>query len=279
MLGKRLIQYDIRNGFKSNYVKIIIFMLIICIINLIGANEIHNCEKMYSVDATLMDYICHIVGGPAYIPEDMFELYSIPVLLMIQNAMIAYIVGYYAATDLERYGIQVLTRCGSRKKWWFSKCVWNGITVIVLYVCIYVITAVIAIVCGGNLSYRLTPEIVTNACSINCLNGDSWEYIICLILMPVIVSLTLSMLQMTISLISSPVIGFLIIESILLLSTMFTDSLLFPNYGMLSHNRITCGSDIVMADGIIICGLIYIASMVGGLIYFSKTDIVGKNKI
>lgn len=34
-----------------------------------------------------------------------------------------------------------------------------------------------------------------------------------------------------------------------------------------------------MADGIIICGLIYIASMVGGLIFFSKTDIVGKNKI
>lgn len=278
MLESKLIMYDIKNGFISNRIKILFFILVICVINIIGVNSIHRSEEMYGVSATIMDQMCFVLGGPPYIPKGMFELYTIPLLWLIQNAMIAYIIGYYATNDVAGYGVQILMRSGARERWWLSKCVWNGVTVVVLHLWMYIITAVVAVAGHEKISFSLTTKIVTDVCNIGSMEGKMYEYAICIFLMPLIVSITISALQITVALITSPVIAFLTVESVMLLSTMFSNRILFPNYGMLSHNMITCGSDINIWEGIAVCGIIYIVSIVMGLVYFSRMNIIIKER-
>lgn len=41
---------------------------------------------------------------------------------------------------------------------------------------------------------------------------------------------------------------------------------------------ITCGSDINIWEGIAVCGIIYIVSIVMGLVYFSRMNIIIKER-
>ena len=275
-LGKKLIIYDLKNGTRNNLAQIGIFMLIIIIINLLGARQITDFEHRCHLNATVLDYICFVAGGPKHIPDNMLSMYVIPVLWLLPQVMIAYIIGYYAMTDLDRYGLQVLIRSDSRIRWWISKCIWNSITVIGLYILLYGITILVACFNGAEKTFRLTPEIVMSLCNISNVNGSVIVHRWILLLMPILVSVSLSVFQMLFALIFSPIIGFIVSQSIVFLATIFEYKILFVNYGMLSHYRLTCGSPIILRDGLLICPLLYIGSVIAGTLFFNHYDILPK---
>lgn len=272
----KLFKYDIKMGYMANAVKIAVFELLCIGICLIGKNAISDCEKG-NMAAGIGDYVCFVFGGPKHIFSGDLSSYTIPVLWLCIPVMAAYISGYYATKDLHTYGQQVLIRSGSRVKWWLSKCVWNLITVLSLYVMGYATVVAVAVLSGAGMTMRLTPEIVTSVCNINMLNGNFFEETVILLIMPVIVSVALSMLQLTIAMITSPIIGFMFSQTIVFFSTIFEYKVLVSNYGMLSHNKITCGSDIVWQEGIIICVIVYVAAILVGMLYFSRCNILPKN--
>ena len=221
LLVKKLIKYDIKAGFTSNKIKFYMLMGVVFCIGCIAVHDMGDAEKMMGVKPTVLDYVCFFVGGPKHIPYNMYELYVIPVLWLLLQVMIGYMVGYYAMTDLSTYGQQVLIRSGSRLKWWFGKCVWNGLTVLMIYAVIYLGTIISGTIGGADVELRLTKEIVTSVCNVDALSGKNFDYIIILFLMPVMVSLAISMIQMFIALISSPIIGFIFSQSIVFMSTLF----------------------------------------------------------
>lgn len=272
----KLIKYDLKLGTMDNFLKLGILVIIVICIGGISINNINGVEEYMGCNASILDYVCFFVGGPKNIPNDMLDTYVIPVLWLILQVMIAYIVGYYAMTDLDTYGQQILIRAGSRLKWWLSKCLWNGVMVILTYIIIYGAAFLAGIIGGADWEFKLTPDIIASACEITWLTGESKTHMIILFMMPVIVSLTLSMLQMFFALLFSPIIGFIVSQSIVFLATIFTNKILFANYGMLSHNKLACGSDIVLSEGLVICGMIYIVSFVVGIIYFCRYDILPK---
>ncbi len=252
------------------------FLVLVGVIGTTGVHAICEMEETLGMKATTLDYICYFVGGPRHIPDKMYEMYMIPVLWIFLQVLIGYMVGYYAMTDIDTYGQQVLLRSGSRRKWWFSKCVWNSVTVIGLYVIIYGAAVLSGVIGGAGMKMKLTGEIVTSVCNVDTLGGTTRDHCIILLFMPMLVSLALSMMQMTITLISSPIIGFISTQSIVFLSTLFENKVLFSNYGMLTHNRVTCGSEIVWQQGIILCVGIYIVAAAFGMTYFVRYNILPK---
>ena len=269
----KLIIYDIKMGFKNNIIKLIGMVIVCLIIVFIGRSAI---SKNYGGQATVLDYICFMVGGPKYIPENMLSMYVIPVLWLLIQVMIAYIVGYYAVTDLNTYGQQILIRSNSRTKWWISKCIWNISTVIFLYIIIYGITFIVAVISGAKMKMTLTQEIVTSVCNIDMLAGTDKEYIIILLCMPILISGSISIVQMVIALITSPIIGFIISQSIVFFSTIYSRKFLISNYAMLSHNKITCMSTISYKEGIGIGVMVLIVGIIGGGYYFYRCNILPK---
>lgn len=273
----KLFWYDLRIGMKSNMVKLIAYISIVIGICIIGCNTIHNSSEFYNVTPDVLDYICFILGGPRYIPEGMIEIYTIPVLWLIIPVMIGYIIGYYAMTDLHKYGQQVLLRSASRTRWWLSKCIWCGLMVVISYAIIYVFTILTAFISGATFNWKLTDEIAVNACNVSYIGGTDNEVRIILLLMPVIVSLALSILQILLGLVFSPIIGFMLTQSIVFLATIYHKSFLIANYAMLSHNRLTCDSNIDYIEGIYVCAGVYIISLILGILYFRGYNILPKN--
>lgn len=275
---KKLFWYDLRIGIKSNLMKLSVYILIIIGICIIGCNNINASSVFYNVTPDVLDYICFVLGGPQYIPEGMLNTYVIPVLWLIIPVMIGYIVGYYAMTDLHQYGQQVLLRSTSRTRWWVSKCVWCSLMVIIAYAIIYVFVIMTAFLFGATFDWKLTEEIAINTCHISYIGGNDNEIRIILLLMPVIVSLALSLLQILMGLIFSPIIGFVVTQSIVFLATIYHKGFLIANYGMLSHNKITCASNIDYIEGIYICMSVYIISLIAGMFYFREYNILPKNQ-
>ena len=271
----KLIKYDIKMGYISNLTKLAIFEILCICICAIGRNTISDCE-INGIKASVGDYFCFVLGGPKHIMDNDLSTYVIPVLWLVIQVMIAYASGYYMVKDLHRYGQQVLIRSKSRNKWWISKCIWNILTVISMYLMVNITIITVAILSGAKMSMKLTPEIVMSVCNINMLNGTFKEEMIILLLMPVLVSVTLCMLQVAIAIITSPIIGFIVTQSIVFLSTIFEYKFLISNYGMLSHNRISCGSKIVYSDGIIICMAVFLVSWITGYLYFGRCNIISK---
>lgn len=271
---KGIIRYDLITGFKNNFSKIMVFCGIIIVINIIAGINISGIESIYEVKATFTDYICVIMGGPRYIFPGTIDSYQIPVLWLLPQIMISYIVGYYAMTDIDKEGVQVLVRANTRRKWWISKCIWNGTMIIFLHFIIYGVTIINALVNGADIKYGLTLEVITNLCDMYYVTGSKIEVILTLIIMPVLVSIAINMMQMTIALVFSPIIGFICSQSIVFLSTIITSKWLISNYGMLSHSNLTCMSDIDLKEGIVRCVVLYALAVFVGNAYFRKYDVV-----
>ena len=274
----KLVLYDIRAGFRSNLVKLTAFTVLCVFICIMGVRAISGVAETQNLKPTIMDYICYMVGGPKHIPPAMLDIYVIPVLWLSLQVMIAYVAGYYAVTDLHTYGQQILIRSNSRLKWWLSKCIWNIVTVVFMYGIIYVTSFATAFFAGAEFKNRLTPEIGMSVCNINMVGGNTKEIAIILFLMPVFTSIALSMAQMTSALITSPIIGFIASQSIVFLSTIYEYKFLISNYAMLSHNKITCMSQIEYREGIVINLLVFGFAIVTGLLYFKRCNILPKNQ-
>ncbi len=266
----KLIVYDIKSELRESKVKIAVFTIIcvfICILCL---------RQMDGKSATVLDYICFMVGGPKYIPAGMLEMYNFPILWLSIQVMIAYTAGYYAVTDLHTFGQQILIRSGKRKKWWISKCICNLTTVTAMYAILYGLTVFTAFLSGASFSIELTPEIATTVCNLDMFESTTGEVLIILLFMPLLVSCAISMAQIVIAFITSPIIAFLASQSIVFLSTIYEYKFLILNYSMLSHNQITCMSDIKCNEGIVICFVVWLVSLVMGMIYFDKCNIIPK---
>lgn len=273
-MKKGIIRYDLITGFRNNFSKIIVFFVMITLINIIACTNIGDIESTYGIKATVTDYFCVIIGGPKYIFEGTLETYQIPVLWLLPQIMISYIVGYYAMTDIDKEGVQMLVRANTRRKWWISKCIWNGTMIIFLYLVMYGVTFVNALANEAEMKYDFTQEVINNLCEIYSVTGSKTEVILTLIFMPLLVSITLNMMQMTIALIFSPIVGFICSQSIVFLSTIITNKWLISNYGMLSHSKLTCMSDIVLKEGIIRCVVLYAIAVFVGNAYFRRYDVV-----
>ncbi len=275
---RRLMNYDLKLGISSNIKKLLLFVVLVTAYNIVGSHSIAGYAELNNLKPDVLDYFCYVLGGPRFIPEGMIEMYQIPVMWLMLQIMIAYTIGYYAVTDLHRYGQQVLLRSTSRTKWWLSKVIWNLITVLIMYSIVFGITLLSAYVSGASFEWKLTDDIAMEVCNINMIPEDVSIILIFIFVMPVIVSVTLSIMQMVIALITSPIIGFIVTQSIAFLATIYTNKIFISNYAMLSHSKYTCFSNIDYHHGLIICGVLMIVSVTAGSIYFMHCNILPKSR-
>lgn len=272
----KLLRYDISWGIFHKWKKYLSMLILSLIITVVF---IKNCQFYFRLDKLnsmpgFLDYLMNMFHGmKQYIPTGKSQ-FEIPVEWMAFNLFIAFAIGSYIIEDLEKCGINIITRVRSRNKWIISKILWNALAVLAFYVVVYAVNVIVALLVTGRLQLNLTESVCSRFFSMNNLNVRQVTCLFAIITLPILSSLAISQMQMFLSLIVKPIISFLIIASILILSAYTMSPYLIGNYSMVQRSKIFMNDGISIVMAIVVNLIIYIISIIGSVLYFNRKDII-----
>ncbi len=279
----KILGYDIKRGILNSYkghILTVLLSIFICISFACEYTKFYELKSAHYLDILFFAF----AGSPKFVPgKDMpfvFPLFWATIFLLP-----LYLSSYYPFYDLIGYGKTILIQSGSRYKWWLSKTIWCILRIAAYFLTIYLVALVFCLVMGIPVKYSVTENahsMVINSCykadvyapGEYALLGFNGQMGILFLLAPVVVLSVLSIIQMTISLLSTPVYGFLLSAVILVSSTYYLHPLFIGNYLMvLRSDRLFSGGVNDVSGSAISLILIVLVTAVN-LMIFKKYDIL-----
>lgn len=278
----KLLWFDIRNGMIYNpmlFVIPVMVALIACfdLTNQISAlNEFKYFET--GIKGDFADYMMYMYGGmDKYVPEPG-NPFIFPVRWTVVFLVLPFITLNYPYKDMQGFGQQILVRTRGRTIWWLSKCVWNILSVLVYHCLVFGIAALFGIAVGGGISGEINKDLqyaIFQIARDSVLDNDApWSFVI--ILLPVLVSLCINLLQMTLSLFIKPVFSFFVVAFLMISSAYFTSPYLIGNYAMPVRYDMVIKDGVSITVGLVVSLVLIIVAVGVGTIRFHQYDILNK---
>jgi hypothetical protein len=223
------------------------------------------------------DYIIEIFKGmERYDLTNRQSSFEVPVIWLLINIYLVYLVSSYPFNDLYGYGQQVLLLSKKRKQWWISKCIWNISTVLVFYFVGYVVISIFSIF-NGDISMQLHSDINFEVSKVNTSGFKRNDFIIVAVVLPIITSIAISLFEMIVTLVCKPIISCILMICLLVVSAYSCSTFLLGNYLMILRSNSVIPSEGVEAQyGIGIAVFLSIFSIVIGYKIFRRLDIFEK---
>lgn len=279
----KLFRFDIRNGLLHNptlFVAPLVITLIACIdlTNRVSALNEFNYFTV-GTKGSFADYMMYIYGGmDKYIPEPG-NSFIFPVRWAVVFLVLPFITLNYPYKDMQGLGQQILTRTGGRTVWWLSKCLWNILSVLVYHCFIFGTVALFSIVMKCSISGEINKDlqyVVFQIAKSSFLTDDApWSFVI--LVLPVLVSLCVNLLQMTLALFIKPIFSFLTIAFLMISSAYFMSPYLIGNYAMSVRYDMVIKDGVNIGTGIVITLVLIIVATGVGTIRFHQYDILNEN--
>lgn len=269
----KLLRYDLRHG---------LFRPSLMAIPLLFAAECIPCVLMASVVSpkaatfTVMDYCLYCFRGIERIPAlYSLEQLQLPLLWLAAMGLCPLLNLMYPLRDISHFGQQVITRGGSRIRWWLSKCAWNVLSCITYYVLALLTIVGVALLAGATPSLSASLgflEIYYSALS-SALPAQNL-LLRTILLLPLLALVELSMLEMVLSLFVKPTFSFLACMAVLVASVYFFSPVLPGNYAMLLRSDLFCAEGLMLNAALWISIAAIAAIVIGGAAFFKHWDIL-----
>ncbi len=268
----RMYQYDCVCGIRYRNKKFWMAFIIFTIICFVFAVRVVSYNRMYETElaAGWTEYLMNMFKGMAEYVPNSGKRFPIPVVYMTVAIVVAYVTGDYASNDLKRQGICVITRARSRVSWYMAKVLWNITTVVLIFVIAYAVCAVFSLgklgmdsgTWEGILRMRFPRDMTV------------FQILVRIIGLPLLSAITISQIQMAISLAVSPVAGFASVMVIHMLSAYTMAMPYIGNYGMLQRNMDFVHKGIATGWAVAVdIVLIVVVAAVGSVIFKRKNII------
>ncbi|WP_288323540.1 hypothetical protein [uncultured Eggerthella sp.] len=274
-----LLRYDLAMGFSSNRAKLVVaFACIIALaaMFLSALDAAARYAEAMGIGASSegfgpVDVLSYFFAGSDYYQMDETVPFVLPIGWLIQQVLVAVLVGNYAVRDLEGEASQVLVRVGEKRAWWQSKCLWTVATVLAFYAVEAVVALFVAAVFGGFGAMGDAEAIRVLGFSSSAFDAGQ---LVLLLLLPVALSLALSLAQLAFSVVAGPFVAFTAIVSFVVVSVYFGSPLLIGDCSMMMRSAFVqpCGVD--AATALAACAAICAASVVLGGLAFGCRDLV-----
>lgn len=278
-IKRRFITMDLKRGIKTNIVKYVIFsaLLVACITvfgRMVNSNFLEG--KIYNSPGYLDILVYLFTGNEAFniANNNIFVMQPAWLVMCITPAFLVY---SYAVSDLEGLGLQFLIKGGNRVIWWKSKCIWSVASILILYMITYGIILIQSIIFGNtNALFTVHDDICQVVTGVTI--QPYTKIIILLFLVPVIESIGISLLQMALSLILNPMLGFIIVLVTYVSSAYFSFPLLPGGYMMVMRwTQTGINNGLNPELGIMIAIVIGAVGVLCGLVYVKNMDIIERN--
>lgn len=205
------------------------------------------------------------------------EKIEIPPGWVLLNIFLSIVIGYYPLNDLKEYGTQILIRSKNRWQWWLSKCLWIMGNVLIFYAIGYIVIAIFSLI-NGELSLTPNHKVSLAILKLDTSSLAAKEVFSACIVLPIVTSVALSLMQLTIAMFSNSIYSNIFIISLLIVSIYYCSPILMGNYLMLLRNSLMVGiKGIETSTGIILSMAISFISITLGIFKFKTYDIIGKN--
>lgn len=272
----KLIKHDFKLGIMylgKLYIPVIIIVAIGCGLFWRATDNFMLATNL-TIKVSFSDYLLELFKGMKIYNKDF--PFSIPGMWLMVNFYLAYIIGYYPTKDLFGNGQQIIVRSQSRKLWWLSKCVWNVSAVVCYYVLIYSVMLIFAYL-SGELSFSLNEVINSNVSLVDTLMLINSPFLVTIIVLPLLTSIALALLQMLLAFLFKPLISYVVMAFIFVVSAYYCHFALLGNYLMVLRNQLVVASlGVKTMTGIIIALLLAIICSIAGLVCLKKLDILQK---
>lgn len=267
------IRYDIQTGTILAWKEFIVLIFFIVLIIFTMYNYIFSNAALHNKEITWLDYMCGFFKGMREISSmDRNQNFNIPIEWFLPQVVYYLIVAKYPRSDFEERGYQFLIRSGSKRNWWYSKCIWVCLNALVYYGIVY-LTIMIAAAITGNLNLWNVRDIW--GLRMDLLSPV--QLIITLFVMPVLIAIAYGLLEMFLSFLWNPLVAVIIMLAICIASAYWCSPLLLGNYTMLLRNKwLFPNYDISMVFGMVYAIIIGIVSAAAGYQYFYGQDIMKK---
>lgn len=225
-----------------------------------------------------IDYYLFVFEGVLPFNPTNGIFFSLPLMWMLYNLILAYVVGNYPVKDLTNYGDNTLTRIKSRKKWWIHKCIWNIMSVLVFYILGFLTILIFSLLTVKNIILIPNPVLnmyITGNDVISTL-FISTNFLTGVFIVPIIISIAISLLQMTLSFILSPILSYTLVSTLLVSSAFLDSKFLFCNNSMLTRNVMFTSGGVSNSFSIIFAIIISLVSVFIGFFFFNKSDFMRK---
>jgi len=270
----RLFRYDLRWGIAAQWKKLTAVVVFSLIAGLYLYVHIVGLKKNFDVstDGTFMDYLLNMFHGMKRFVASSGGDFEIPITFLGISILTAFTIGNYTVNDLSACGIQIITRSRSRTNWIISKILWNFTAVIMIYLCIVIVAYIFG--GGGIVPTELICSKILDFSNINAGGISNMTLCVLVILLPLVTSMAVSQLQMTISLIVSPVAGFFVAITIMFLSAYITSPYLLGNYWMIQRNSIFLNGGMNMVIGFAVNVIVIVVAVICDIFYFKRKNII-----
>lgn len=279
----KVFRYDILYGLITQWKRALIVILLFSYIYLdfsfsmfhVFYFQLNGVFNLSPLSISLGDVLLITTGGnlPFELQSQNFQF---PTIWFAVHLLMAYYTLSYAVEDVSRGGIQILIRAKSKKIWWISKCLWNISVIVSYYVLGYGTLVFWSAVTQKTLKFSIHPEWIQIFYGqvpqqITQSPGQLFE-IFCLL--PVLVSISLSLLQMAMTLWIKPIYAYVLTACQFVLGIYYAHSCILTNYAMPIRNERMGICDLQLSNGIGICIITCAVSFLAGLIFMKRRDLL-----
>ena len=215
------------------------------------------------------DYLLCLFGGM----EPPRGLFQAPFLWLLLHLGILFFTLPYLRDDLGDLGQQLLLRAGNRTAWWLSKCLWNAAAVVLFYLIAWAAVFLWASLRGAAWTLAVSPALPgLLAAGLPQAAGSPWDMALELTLLPLLVTLSLSLTQMLLCLILRPTLSYVVSIVVMNVSAYCPSPLLLGNYAMALRSSKVMEHGVSLGAGLLLTAALIILSAA----LFRKTDILQK---
>lgn len=228
-----VLKHDIYSGIIKNWGKLFFGVVIFIIAGMTGLILARN----YGIsNVSWSELSSYIFAGAMPYQETSEKGYSfhIPLVWLIIQIYMAYMISVYPLHDLKTYGVNMLLKIKNRGKWWTGKAVWAILLNVIIYALGNLVIFITTLLSGGIKTgmFTVREEITQNVTYVNMSGLSSGQIILVLVVFPLITSIAMSLLQLMVIICFSEVVSYGVVLFMCVAGAFYEIPVLFIEYSM-----------------------------------------------
>ena len=272
----KYIRRDIRFGIVNRSFLFVIAMVFSFVMVLECSETMRVVKEMKYMwsNGTVMDYFIYSLKGASYYCFDPKDKFKIPLFWFIFQTGLSYFIAYYAVEDYANNGKLIILAGRSRTLWWISKMIWCVLSVLSYFFVAFISCILFALLRGADMSLNVTDSFFIAHFGYNMTFISHTDLIIIAVVIPIMISIGISLIQVLLSFIISPVTSFAVMCGLYIVSTYYTVWFLPGNFTMWLRSSYYVERGLNPLSGLIIAVFCMFATCVMGKNYFENKDII-----